>query len=216
MPFTIPPFVILTVCFFAFSALMWWYHWLNLLLQQAVKESLSRVASVSKQSVKVKSFNQAVSLFNIGLLAGRQKHSQWITQPIYSDMNFGCKSTSTTTQCLRCLAAFFLVRLLRMDVLLQSSSQSFHAPCLGHLQNGQAFAPIHRHRTSAQTAYKWCSISHIVRVTSAMMHHFGSSKQWPQQIDGIPIHFCQHRHLSPSIKNLGSFSTVYHSVLRLT
>jgi hypothetical protein len=152
MPFTIEPFVIWACCLFTLGALMWWNDRFHFLFYYPLIEFLGSITTISNQAVKCKSIHQRHSLTNVRLLPGRQSHAQWITQPIYGDMNLGTETAATTSQRLCFLTATFFGRRRHMDEHAQRCCQSSHFPCPGRRQSEPAYVPIRLGHTSGKNA----------------------------------------------------------------
>jgi hypothetical protein len=86
MAFTIQPAIIFTQ---DLGALVRRDYGFNTTLQQVSNEMGCGVATISDQSLKIKSFQQMLSLSNVMMLTGRQSEAERVAQTIYQHMNFG-------------------------------------------------------------------------------------------------------------------------------
>ena len=102
MPFTVPPFVVLTQ---DVGALMGWNHRFNASIQQIFDEVGCRVAPVGNQSLKLESLQQVLGLGNIVALPSGQAETQRVSQSIHRHMDLSGESTSAASESL--LAVFF-------------------------------------------------------------------------------------------------------------
>ena len=168
MAFTIQPLILLTQ---DFSALMRWNNGFNTLLQQIGTEVLCRIATISKQAVKIEAFQQMISLGDGMALTSRQRKTQGVAQAINRDMDFATEATATASQGL--LTAFFR-HPPRKDAPAQSCYQSSPFPYQDHPQSIQASLARHPLCTSAQSVCKSCSICRIQQAIIAIVRHCGS------------------------------------------
>lgn len=92
---TIPPWVVLAQ---DFGTLMRWDHCLNASIQQIFDEVSRRGASVGDQSLEVEPFQQVLGLRDVVALTCGEAETQWITQAIYRDMDFGREAASAASE----------------------------------------------------------------------------------------------------------------------
>ena len=92
MTFTVDPFIVLTQ---DVGTLVGRNHSFNTPFQQVVDKMLCRIATISKQAIKLKAFQQVVGLSNVMTMSTRQGKAQRIAQTIHCDMDFATKATST-------------------------------------------------------------------------------------------------------------------------
>ena len=215
MTLTIKPLIVRSLRLFTFGSLMRRDNGFHFLHNHPVIEILSRIASVSNDSVEGQTVNEKHGLTNVRILPGSQVQTQRIAQTIDYDMNLGGEPTTTTSQRLCLLATAFFVPRQRRDVPAQWCCQSAHFPCRGRQRNGSASVPTHLGRTSGQSVCRRCSISRIRLVRAAIGNHCGSSRARLRRSDGTLPHY-RYKHSGLISRMTGFLSIENRLIVQLT
>jgi len=180
---------------------MRWNDWFDAISHNPIKEFLSGVATVGNKMLEGKPFNQFNRLCDVVTVAGSQPQAQRISQTINCNMDFGAKSTATTSQRLVNLTTVFFVPRQHRDEHAQSCYQSSRFPYPGHRRSAKASVPKHLDHTSEQIACKQCSISRILLVIDAIGHRFYLPKARLQQKVGNLLRSYRRRHADHFLKS---------------
>lgn len=83
------------------------YHCLSSYFSDFPQKVIRIIGTIGNNPFKFEICNQFISLCNVMSLPSRQKKSQWITQSIYTRMDFRTEPTPTASQGLDCLSSSF-------------------------------------------------------------------------------------------------------------
>ena len=104
MPLLIQMFIIFTLLFAVFSG---WNDRFGLFFSNLLQKSIRIIGAVGNRTLELEVCNQIFSLCNVMPLAAGQKKAQWITQGIYTGMDFGAEPAAAAPESLCGLASVF-------------------------------------------------------------------------------------------------------------
>ena len=96
--------IIISLLFAIFAG---WDHRFSLYFGNFPQKVIRIIGTIRNDTLKFKIGNQIFSLCNVMLLSASQKKSQWVTQGIYTRMDFCAEPTPAASQGLDSLAATF-------------------------------------------------------------------------------------------------------------